>query len=623
MKFFKALFFFFFFLGCFGLGIMFNLSKNPYVDFSVLERYNPGRPSILLDDEGKEWARYEFDKRKPVQYDEIPKHLVHAFMASEDRDFFVHQGLSLKGIVRSTLVNIRHGRIVQGASTITQQLVKLLFFDSKRTFKRKIKEQFFSFLVEQQFTKKYILQTYLNHVYFGSGIYGVEAASQRFFGKRVKDINLPEAATLAAVVRHPRSYSPLLCPLSSQRRRDLILKLMKNIQMISEYEYESVVGLPIKLVPRKNNDIALHLKESLRIFLEDLVGKTGLYTKGYKIKTPLNQRLQRIAEYQFNIQFKKLRQDLTPDVDGALMTINNQTGEVKALIGGVDFAESQFNRALNAKRQMGSIFKPIVYAAAIDSGASFMDTEIDEPLEINSGGSVWKPRNSTRTYEGKITLAKALSFSNNIVTVKTLLRAGAGKVADFAKKCNLPNPPVYPSLSLGCLDVTLDQAVGAFNVFANNGRYVKPYFVKWVKNEWGVKIWKYKPESTKVFNSDVSGKVAKVLSIGPQRFFKRMKKEPFDAIGKTGTTNDSRTCWWSGSTPELTTAIYIGRDGNLPLGNNIYAVWTAFPIWLGMHQGIKNEKKFKYNPVLKPVWIDWVNGVECSKNDENAVEIYV
>lgn len=623
MRIFKHLTLFTFFLVCFGLGIVFNLCKNPYIDFSILERYNPGRPSILLDDEGKEWARYELDKRKQVQYCEIPKNLVNAFVASEDRDFFYHSGLSFKGILRSSLVNLRHGRVVQGASTITQQLVKLLFFDSKRTFKRKIKEQVFSFLVEQQFTKEYILQTYLNHVYFGSGIYGVEAASQRFFGKKVKDINLDEAATLAAVVRHPRTYSPLLCPLSSQKRRDLILKLMKNLGFVTDTEYQESVKESTKLAVQKNNDIALHLKESLRIFLEDLVGKAGLYTKGYKIKTTLNQRLQRIAEYQFKTQFKKLREELYPDVDGALITINRTTGEVKTLIGGVDFAESQFNRAWNAKRQMGSVFKPIVYAAAIDGGASFMDTEIDEPLEINSGGTVWKPRNSTRTFEGKMTLAKALSYSNNTVTIKTLLRAGIPKVAEFARKCNLQNPPEYPSLSLGCLDVTLDEAVGAFNVFANNGRYVKPFSLKWVKDEWGLKIWKHKTKTEKVFSSEVAGKVAKVLAIGPQRFFKRMKKEPFDAIGKTGTTNDSRTCWWCGSTPELTTSIYIGRDGNLPLGNNIYAVWTAFPIWLGMHQGIKNESKFKYNPVLKPAWVDWVNGVECSKNSENAVEIFV
>lgn len=623
MRFFQFIFISIFFFGCFALGVLFNLSKNPVVDFSVLERYNPGRPSILLDDEGKEWARYEVDKRKPVQFHQIPRHLINAFTASEDRDFFYHSGLSFKGILRSSLINLKNGRIVQGASTITQQLVKLLFFDSKRTFKRKVKEQFFSFLVEQQFTKEYILQTYLNHVYFGSGIYGVEAAAQRFFGKKVEDISLPESATLAAVVRYPRNYSPLLCPLSSQKRRDLILKLMKNIGSITEDEYKLAVFTPLKLFSQEHNDIALHLKESLRIFLEDMVGKSGLYTKGFIVKTTLNQNLQRLSEKNFKSQLKKLREELYSDVDGALISINRKTGEIKALIGGYDFAESQFNRALYARRQMGSIFKPIVYAAAIDCGASFRDLEIDEPLEIKVGPSVWKPRNNTRSYEGKMTLAKALSKSNNTITVKTLLRAGVEKVAKFARDCNLQNPPLYPSLSLGCVDVTLEEAAAAFNVFANDGNYVKPFAIKWVKDEWGLKIWQNKPYTKKVFSSAVTGKVAKVLTIGPQRFFKRMKQQPFDAIGKTGTTNDSRTCWWSGATPDITTSIYIGRDGNLPLGKNIYPVWTIFPIWLGIHKALNNEHKFKYNPILKPVCIDWETGMDCDKSNSNAIDIFV
>ena len=623
MKLFRYLFTILFLGAAFSLGILFNLMRNPYVDFSVLEQYNPGKPSILLDDEGNEWARFEVDKRKPVQYNKIPAHLTNAFVASEDRDFFQHNGLSIKGILRSSLVNIRHGRIVQGASTITQQLVKLLFFDSKRTFKRKIKEQFFSLLVEQQFTKEYILQTYLNHVYFGCGIYGVEAAARRFFGKHVKDINPAEAATLAAVVRSPRNYCPLLCPLAAQKRRDLILRHMKNLGMINQEEYGQYINKSVELVQQKNKDIALHLKESLRLILEDRLGKNNLYTKGFKIKTTLNQKIQKQAEYQFKIQFKKLKEELHQDVDGALMSMNSKTGEVKAVIGGVNFAESQFNRAWHAKRQMGSIFKPIVYAAAIEQGASFMDIEIDEPLEVNFGGSIWKPRNNTRSYEGKMTLAKALSFSNNVVAVKTLLNVGAEKVAQLAEKFNLPNTPAYPSLSLGCLDITLEDALAAFNVFANNGTYIKPYYIKWIKNEWGAKIWQVKTESKNILSSASVGKVAKVLSIGVNRFFKRMKQEPFDAIGKTGTTNDSRTCWFCGATPDLTTTIYIGSDENRSLGKNIYAVWTAFPIWMGLHRGLKNESKFRYDPSLKPVFIDWTSGAISNKKDPEAVEIYI
>ena len=496
----RRFFIFFILLSSLCLGILFNLLGNPHVDFTVLEKYDPGVPSVLLDDEGNEWARFEYDKRKPVLISDTPKHLIDAFLASEDREFFNHLGLSFKGILRSSLVNLRHGRIVQGASTITQQLVKLLFFDSKKTFKRKIKEQTLSILVERQFTKEYILQTYLNHVYFGCGIYGVEAASKRFFGKSVQEINPSEAAVLASIVRSPRSYCPLLCPLSCQNRRDVILKIMYSLEMISREQFEQYFEKPLELAQPKNKDLAPHLKESLRQFLEDLVGKNNLYTKGFVVQTTLNKRMQQIAEYQFNIQFKKLRNELYPDVEGALMSMDAKTGEIKAVIGGFDFKDSQFNRAWNAKRQMGSIFKPLVYAAALEDGASFMDTEIDEPFEVNFEGSVWKPRNSTRKFEGKTTLAKALSFSNNIVAVKTCLKSGVKKVAELARKCNLSTVVEYPSIALGCLDVTLKDATAAFNIFANDGVYVEPFSIRWVKDQWGAKIWNNNSTSKKVLD---------------------------------------------------------------------------------------------------------------------------
>ena len=364
------------------MGALFFIANNKVVDFSALEHYNPGQPSILLDDEGNEWARFQLDRREPIAYKDMPPHLINAFIATEDWSFFKHPGIALKGIVRSILVNLYHGRRVQGASTITQQLVRLLFFDAKKTFSRKIKEQIVALLVERQFTKEQILETYLNHVCFGCGIYGVQAAAKRFWAKDAQDLTVAESAALAGIMRSPRNYCPLVYPDACARRRSVVLRSMKKLNFISQDQYDQAHATPLIMQARARTYFAPHLKEWIRQFLEDRVGKTTLYTGGLHIKTTLNQNIQRIAEKQFQEQCKKLKKSLAPDVDGALISIDVSSGQIRALVGGVDFGISQWNRAFQARRQMGSVFKPILYSAAIQKGFSFADTDIDEQLEI-------------------------------------------------------------------------------------------------------------------------------------------------------------------------------------------------------------------------------------------------
>ncbi len=625
-KFLSYFFLTFILILCFFIGIYTSILNNHnLVDFSVLES-NSKKPSILLDDEGNEWARFELDRRENIKFDDLPKHLVQAFLASEDREFFNHSGISYKGILRSFFVNLYHGKIVQGASTITQQLVKLLFFDSQKTFKRKIKEQFFSLIVESQFSKQQILETYLNHVYFGCGIYGVEAASQRFFGKSVKNISIAQAATLAAVVRSPANYCPLLSPISAQKRRDLILNLMHNLRFISEFDFKEAIKEQIN-VKCENKKVAQHLKESIRIFLEEKVGKQNLYCGGLKIQTTLNQKIQKIGEVEFNKQIEKLRKEINPQIDGGLICMENKSGEIKALIGGYNFCISKFNRTL-AKRQMGSIFKPILYACALDNGMKFNDVEIDEPIEINFEGNKWNPQNYTREFEGQMTLVRALSYSNNTISAKILLKIGCKKFVEFAEKFRFKELNPYPSLALGCVDATLIESTAAFNVFANNGCYVEPHFIKWIKDENGTKIFKTNNQKEQIISNKISDQVAKVLSIGLKRYVLRIDpniKLNFDAIGKTGTTNDSRNCWFAGSCPNYTTGIYIGCDNNSSMGENIFGVRTAFPIWLSINQQIEHPiKNFSYDPSLKEVSINWKTGYE--NNDllnPDVVQIYV
>jgi penicillin-binding protein 1A len=610
-----------------SIGFFFFIIQNSWIDFSSLEHYSHGKPSILLDDEGKEWARFSFDKRQSVDITVVPDHLIHAFVAAEDHAFFNHPGISWKGIVRSLLINMYHGKVVQGASTITQQLVKLLFTDSRRTFTRKIKDQFLALLVEQQFTKEHILQMYLNHICFGCGIYGVEAASQRFWGKKAQDLSLDESALLAAIVKNPTRYCPLLYPLSAQKRRSVVLHSMMQLGFIARDEYEKYCKIPLELVKSEANYLAPHLKETVRIYLEEHVGKKKLYTGGLTIQTTINSIMQQHAEKIFHEQIALLRKGKMAHVDGGLITIDGKTGHIKALIGGFDFATSQFNRATQARRQIGSTFKPLVYTAALEGGMNFAQTEIDEPIEIKSNQS-WQPRNHIRKFEGTMTLARALARSNNIIPVKTLLAVGFDPVITLAKKFRISDTlQPYPSLALGCVDGTLKEVVGMFNVFAHNGVYSEPYFIKWVKDEWGTKIINYKPQKETIISSRICGQVAKVLSVGMNRARNRYKNSGWiecDAIGKTGTTNDSRTCWFVGATPDFTTASYIGYDNNSSLGNNVYPISTVFPIWKNLHKVLPiTKKQFSFDPTLKEIVINGLTGLPCTLEDSEALTIFI
>jgi penicillin-binding protein 1A len=625
MVFLRYLFFILFVLGSFGCGALCYIFSHHSVDFEPLAHYNPGKPSILLDDEGHEWARFQLDWREPIPLEKMPVHLRNAFIAAEDWQFFSHAGISWKGIIRSLITNIIHIKKVQGASTITQQLIKLLFFDSNKTFTRKIKEQIYAILAERQFTKEQILQTYLNHVYFGHGIYGVEAASQRFWGKHAQALTIDESATLAAVIRSPGNYTPILYPLSAQRRRNIILGSMKKLGFITTQEYERVIAVSVQVKEIETASLAPHLKELIRMQLEDELGKEQLYKGGLVIQTTLNRVMQENAQKTFNKQMLELKKEINPSVDGALIAMESATGKVKALVGGFDFNQSKFNRAWHTKRQMGSVFKPLLYAVAAAQGISFASTEIDEPITIAQHNALWQPNNYNNRFEGEMTLAYALLRSNNIISVKTLLKTGAQPVAALAKACHICEPIYpYPSLALGCVDAPLKEVIGMFNIFANRGLYVEPHVVSWVKDNWGAKLYKTNIVQERLLPEVIVGKVTKVLELGIKRWRKAFNEELIsdEVICKTGTTNDCRTCWFAGATPELTTAVYIGCDDNRSMGD-VYPIHTAFPIWLGLHKTLTpTGKKFVYDSSLRTIFINQWTGQLTDRNDPDGIEIF-
>jgi penicillin-binding protein 1A len=615
-------------VGTFCGGALFFVMHNHTIDFSILSQYNTGRPSILLDDAGNEWGRFQLDRRDPVEGVTLPQHVTNAFIAAEDWDFFTHNGISWKGIVRSVVVNVYHGRKAQGASTITQQLVKLLFFDSQKTFTRKIKEQLYAILVECQMTKEQILSTYLNHVCFGCGIYGVEAASQRFWSKHAHEISVDEAATLAGIIRSPARYCPLVYPLSAQKRRDVILSKMKHLVFITAQEYDDALAHKVEVKDKSYDTFAPHIKEMVRASLENIVGKTMLYSGGLHIQTTINCAMQSAAQEAFKTEMIKLHKKFGDELDGGLITLDRKTGEIKALVGGFDFCTSKWNRAMQAQRQMGSIIKPLIYATAMERGMTFADTEIDEPTEWVQDGVVWAPKNYDNNFNGQITLAYALSHSNNIVSIKTFLRVGPQAIIDLAKKCHVKsNFHAYPSLALGCVDATLCESAGMFNVFANDGVYVEPHVLSWIKDRWGTRIYKETVATERVIESRIVGQVKAALCLGPERvkvIYGVNKWINSQAMSKTGTTNDSRTCWFIGSTPTLTTAVYVGFDDNRSMGHNVYPIRTAFPIWLGFNRAIESaEKTFSYDPSLQEKIIDERTGLSSTKGKPGAIAILV
>ena len=550
------------------------------IDFSHIDHHIYAQPSIVLDNKGQEWTRFHIDYREPVSYEYIPHHLISAFLAAEDRSFFTHSGLSFKGIIRSIIINIYHRKKVQGASTITQQLVKLLFFDHKKTFSRKIKEQIIALIIEQQYTKEQILEAYLNNIYFGAGIYGIQAASQRFWHKHVKDLTVAESALLAAIVKSPQRYCPLFNQSEVFQRRNIILDAMNYCGYLTEKEAEYWKKSSLALALHESAK-APYAREALRIFLEDLVGKKELYTQGFIIKTTLDLQRQRIAEDIFKQTIDNVRSRLQIPLDGGMISISPGTGAIQIYVGGYDFNTSQFNR-IHAVRQIGSTIKPLLYATALEQGSSLSDIEYDEPLTITHDNSSWNPQNANKKFMGPMSLAQALEVSNNIIAIKTLIKIGPAHLVHYITETHLTQQcHQYPSLALGTIESSLYNVVGMFNIFNTEGLYKKPYLIEWIKDRWGIKIWKHRVETKYIMPRTIICNINKVLAASCRRLEKKLQLPPahYEQYGKTGTTNDARTVWYAGCTSDATTVIYLGRDDNKAMHENIFASSTAFPMW--------------------------------------------
>lgn len=502
-----------------------------------------------------------------VSIDEIPKYLKDAIISTEDKNFYSHDGYDILGIARSILVNIINKRASQGASTITQQLARLLFLSNEKTMSRKIKEIQVAARIEKTISKDKILEMYLNNVYLGSGAYGVGAAASTYFNKSLSELTLAECALIAGLPQAPSQYSPYKNIKLAEKRRNKVLKRMYIMKTITKQQYDSALKEKITLNKKPSlsrTNVAPYFIDYVLKELEDLgFDETEISQGGYKIITTLDYDAQVAANEAIDKNMAAWH--LTkPKQQAALFSFSPTTGGIIAYCGGKDYIQTQYDRVTQAVRPPGSSFKPIVYAAAIHKGWTPTDTVDDTPVTLGN----WSPRNYGNKYRGKMPLYKALALSSNVVAVKLIQDVGIPAVIDMAKSLGITTPLTYDyTISLGSNGVRLYDMVVVYGNFANGGYKVKPYAIERIETQRGKVIYQAKrTKITKVLDTDtaaiMTAMLRKVITSGTGKGADIGK--PMG--GKTGTTNENKDAWFIGYTPDIVTGVFIGNDDNTSVG---------------------------------------------------------
>jgi penicillin-binding protein 1A len=601
-----------------------------------LESFKPSSITRIYSADGVLLTEFFLEKRDPVPIKIIPDLLKKALIVTEDRSFYRHSGIDLKGISRAVFRDIKAGRFVEGASTITQQLAKTLFLEPRKTLLRKAKEAFLSFQIERRYTKDEILELYLNQVYFGSGAYGVESAAKIYFGKSVRDLNLPECALLAGLPRSPSRYSPLVDPDLAIKRRNIVLKQLKDTGVITQSAYDIAKETPLNLGKQNKTSVkAPYFIEYVKNFLENTIGSSRLYKEGLKVVTTLNYNMQRMAELAAerglsNLEKRMKRHGIkNPDPQCALVSLDVASGGILAMVGGRDFSKSIFNRATDARRQPGSAFKPIVYAYAVEQGFPQNKIILDAPVAFNIGNreKYWQPKNFSGTYEGEMTLRKALALSKNIPAVRLVEMLGPSSVAGFAHSLGIESPLSQNlSIALGTSDVTLLNLTAAYAAFPNKGKFIEPYGITEVVDKAGRLIWRAKPEEriamSRATAAIMTDMLRNVIQNGTGRKAKSIQRP---IAGKTGTTDEYKDALFVGFSPSITTGVWVGQDAFTTLGKGETGARAALPIWIDFMNGALNDKPLQYFDIpddVVVVPIDPSTGRLAADDDPHAVKAF-
>ncbi len=611
------------FLGSTGFGAVWGAWERICLDdrcpsIAQITVWEPEESSKLYASDGSLVREFFKERRTAIDLVDLPPYVAHAFVAIEDKRFYRHRGLDHLRLARATFDYALHGAGRPGGSTITQQLARNQFpdrvgFDISPV--RKVREAKVARDIERIYSKSEILEAYLNQINFGHGWYGIETASQNYFGKPASEINLPETALLAALPKAPSRYSPYLRPEAALGRRNLVLSVMARQGYITEAEAEAAKAYPL---PRRRNRsqenyVAPHFVEWVRRMLDERFGE-DLYRAGFRIYTTLDLEMQAIADSALKAQLTLLESvdgyehmtyeealELPPDsvdwrqtpyLQGMFVALDPKTGYVRAMIGGRDWNHSQFNRATQAFRQTGSVFKPFVYTAAIASGFPASHVIYDAPLELDQydpeGDStwIWSPKNYTNTFRGPTTLRDALRRSVNVVTVKLAQEVGVETVAQFARRMGIRTRiPRVAAASIGAASVTPIEVVEAFTSFANLGVHVTPQPILRIEDNTGRTLWEPEPRRERILDQQTAWIMLTILRdvVNPGGTAGRVRREwlgpEIPAAGKTGTTNDASDVWFVGFTPDLLAGVWIGLDEPKQIFPRAVGGGHAAPVW--------------------------------------------
>lgn len=656
-----------------------------------LKNYRPQTVTFFYSDDGRLIGEYSHERRIVVPLEKIPEHVRHAFIAAEDANFYKHQGVDFEGILRAFIKNIEAGRIVQGGSTITQQVISSFLLKKEKTYERKIKEAILAMRISGNLSKDEVLYLYLNQIYLGHGAWGVESAANLYFDKHVNELTLGEASLLAGLPQAPSKWSPFSNFEAARNRQVYTVEQMLKNGFINEEQARAALAEKLEFHerPNVNLEVTPYFTEEVRRIMVEKYGEDRVYNDGFKVYTTVNIEYQksareavakgirefvkrrpysgpikklnpiemgdflkaqtrelagkpltidadveavvtavdsknrtlavRVGKYEGTVKKEKLlwavkgnaiakvfepgdlilvrmlekdeknpglwfSLEQKPVVQSALMSIDNTNGAVKAMIGGRDFNESQFNRAIQSRRQPGSSFKPVIYTAAMDNGFTPGSILIDSPIVYDdfAHGRRWKPTNFDRKFYGPTDLYTGLTSSRNVMAIKLLSKVGYPAVIETARKLGITSPlPENLSLALGSQGVSLEEMTAAFTTFANLGERVVPMYITRIEDRDGNVIEEFEPIRKRVISSGTACAVQHMLlGVVAHGTGVRVKALGRPVGGKTGTTNDLADAWFIGFTPEYTTGVWVGRDSMERMGWGESGGRAAAPIFL-------------------------------------------
>ena len=591
-------------LGVFAIIVKYRLEL-PNIQ-SMVEDYKPQMATTIYDKNNNVVDVLEAESRGAVKLEDVSPYVKEAFLAIEDKKFYSHHGLHFKGIIRAALTNFLKGKATQGGSSITQQLAKNAFLTPERTFSRKVKEAILTYQIERTYTKDEILERYLNEIYFGSGSYGIKNAADQYFRKDPKDLNIAEAALLAGIPNRPTKYDPNRSLENALHRQQIILKEMFEDGRITKEEYEEALAYKFELeneenvknVPENTSIIynrrpkkAYNNPELTTIvenYLAEIYDDEQIYSSGLKIYTTIDLDYQKVARDTFNAYpyFKN------KEINGAMVTLDPFTGGIISIVGGKNFKAGNFDRATMAGRQLGSSFKPFVYLKALESGYEPYSVVVNDFVAYGK----WVPKNFDGRYTFNSTLVNSLNLSLNIPAVKLMdaVTVEAFK-EEMTDKIKLSSEVQNLTTALGSVDSTPVNTAANFSIFVNGGYIVKPNIIREIRDNQDILIYVADIEKVKAFDSvDVSvitAMLKSVVSNGTATKARVYDKSgrPIQQGGKTGTTNEHRTAWFVGITPEYVTVCYIGRDDNKPMYGKMTGGSAVAPMWGRYYQTLINK----------------------------------